>query len=148
MYNIELHDLVRKGAQGKALSAAERKDLTAVLCEEEQSNIIAYCSALTQQKTIDDIIDYAGFMEETFCRVFHIDAVLLQKWRAEGMNSFEHYMLIYAMCTVEIAFDRTNMCPACGEVFLAFKPIGGFCASCRSEMLLYLDEVIRGSRGE
>ena len=147
MYNIELHDLVRKGAQGKALSAAERKDLTAVLCEEEQSNIIAYCSALTQQKTIDDIIDYAGFMEETFCRVFHIDAALLQKWRAEGMNSFEHYMLIYAMCTVEIAFDRTNMCPACGEVFFAYKPAGGLCTNCRAEMFLHLEDVISARRG-
>ena len=148
MYNIELHDLVLKGAQGEALSAIERKDLTAVLCEEEQSNIIAYCSELMKKNAINDIIDYVGYMEEDFCRSFHVDAALLQKWRAEGMSSFEHYMLIYAMCTAEIAFDRMEMCPACGEVFFKYKPVGGLCTNCRAEMLLHLDDMIRARRGD
>lgn len=105
-YCYEVHKAVKQiTKRGEALHE-EIELLAEALTPSELETAILLLVALSNEETIDEIIDCSGFATDDFCRAFDVSPNSLLRWREEGFTDFELDALMFYIVQLEIEEDR------------------------------------------
>ena len=105
-YCYEVHSTVKQIIKRRKALHGEIELLAAELTPSELETAIHLITALTNERTIDRMIDCSGFATDDFCRTFDISPDTLLRWRVEGLTDFELEALIFYIVQFEIEEDR------------------------------------------
>ena len=105
-YCYDVHHLITQMLKGQKPLEEELEFISSEISIEEFESALRFIVNLKNEKTIEELIDCAGFDTETFCETFAISSHTLERWKNEGPTDFELDALIFYIVHQEIEVDR------------------------------------------
>ena len=105
-YSYDVHHLITQMLKDQKPLEEELEFISSEISIEEFEKALRFIVNLKNEKTIEELIDCAGFDTETFRQTFEISHQTLERWKNEGPTDFELDALIFYIVHQEIEVDR------------------------------------------